>query len=62
MNTKRNRRPRFSKQGLLVASSNIVRVSLIRRFEITVRYDERLFGVCHSTLTFNVKEYVGQVR
>jgi len=52
----KTKRKRFNHCGELVASSNIIRVALIRRFEITSRYKENMFGVNHCTLTFNLRE------
>jgi len=50
------KRRRFNHTAVLVGSSNIVRVSLARRFSIIVRYKEEIFSISHSTLTFNRHE------
>ena len=46
------KRPRFNNVAVMVGSSNIVRVSMARRFNIIVRYKENIFSISHSTLTF----------
>jgi len=50
------RRLRFNSCGQLVASSNPVRVSLIKRFNIVSRYNDNIFSITHSTLTFKTHE------
>jgi len=50
------KRPRFNNTAVMVGSSNIVRVSLAKRFNIIVRYKEEIFSITHSTLTFNRHE------